>query len=74
MAKSNATQISLQQPQAIRFRMPRVGGAENDGLLTNDPSQWFADKFPDLVQQYGPAFLECTYTDMDCQAIHSCLP
>src|SRR5438093_11373494 len=64
MAKSNSTQISLQQPNQLRFRMPRTYGAARDDVC-NDPNKWFADKFPEPAQQYGAAFLEGTWTDAD---------
>ena len=56
MAKSDTLQI---MPQ-VRFRMP---GASLEG--TNDPNKWWADKFPEQTAQYGPAFMEGTFTDAD---------
>lgn len=64
MAKSNTTQVTLQQPQ-LRFRMPRVCGQANEPAVTNDPNEWFADKFPEQAAQYGAAFLKGTWTDTD---------
>lgn len=63
MAKNDARQIMIQQPQPFRVRMPQVGGHQNDDVITNDPTKWFADKFPEQAQQYGAAFLEGTCTD-----------
>ena len=34
---------------------------------STDPNTWFADKFPDAVKRYGPAFLERTWTDEHMQ-------
>jgi hypothetical protein len=63
MAKSNGTQIILQQPQALRFQMPRTSNGVFESV--NDPNQWFADKFPQQTEQFGPAFLAGTWTDAD---------
>ena len=57
MAKVNETQII----PVVRYRMPSAEACE----LTNDPNKWFADRFPEQAAQYGPAFLEGTFTDGD---------
>ena len=58
MAKSNEASINI---QGLRLRMP--GGEVVES--TNDPNMWFAEKFPEQAQQYGPAFMEGTWTDTD---------
>ena len=58
MAKSNEASISI---QGLRLRMP--GGEVVES--TNDPNRWYAGKFPEQAKQYGPAFMEGTWTDAD---------
>lgn len=58
MAKSDQTLIQQSQ---LRFRMPRTSSADS----TNDPIKWFADRFSEATEQYGPAFLEGTWIDAD---------
>ena len=39
--------------------MPGTSG----GDVSNNPNQWFADKFPAATEQYGPAFMEGAWAD-----------
>ena len=60
MAKSPATPSLIQQVD-LRFQMPHTD--EEASESTNNPNDWFTAKFPEQAQQYGPAFMEGTYTD-----------
>jgi hypothetical protein len=51
MAKGYKRQ-DLMEP-VVRWRMPGGGGD-----VSNNPNQWFADRFPEQTQRYGPAFME----------------
>ena len=63
MAKSDKTS-TLMDTVDVRFRMPSYSSSDTENGI-NDPNRWFAAKFPELVQQYGPAFMEGTWTDRD---------
>ena len=52
---------SLIQRVDLRFRMSRTSDEVSEN--TNNPNDWFTAKFPEQAQQYGPAFMEGTYTD-----------
>ena len=60
MAKSSTASPLIQQVD-LRFQMPRTTDEASES--TNNPNDWFTAKFPEQAQQYGPAFLEGTYTD-----------
>ena len=48
----------------MRFRMPPTSN-EAATESVNDPNQWFAERWPEQAEQYGPAFLEGTWVDGD---------
>ena len=56
MAKETAP-----QKPALSFSMPGAGDR------TNDPNGWFAERFPDAVDKFGPAFLEAFWIDAHLQ-------
>src|SRR5258708_22297 len=58
MARSNEGQIITHS----RFRLP---GSSKSSLVTNNPNQWFSNRFPDAALRYGPAFMETSYADPD---------
>jgi len=45
----------------LNFSMPGAGDR------TNDPNGWFAERFPDAVEKYGPAFMQATWIDQHFQ-------
>ena len=59
MGKSHQTPLT----PTLRYRMPHTSDEVFDSA--NDPNQWFMDRFPEQAQQYGPAFMEGTWTDAD---------
>lgn len=65
MGKGNQAS-ALTPPGGLRFRLPSYSSNETaHESATNDPNQWFADKFPEQARQYGPAFMEGTWNDAD---------
>lgn len=65
MGKGNQAS-ALTSPGGLRFRLPSCSPNDTaDESATNDPNQWFADKFPEQVGRYGPAFMEGAWNDTD---------
>lgn len=61
MAKDHRQKEALIS-SSLRFRMPSYSHNSTGAVNANE---WFADKFPDATQQYGPAFMEATVPDVD---------
>ena len=62
MGKSHQAS-SLIQPADLRFRLPCYSERNTADESANNPNDWFIDRFPEQAEQYGPAFMEGTYTD-----------